>query len=218
VTLTINPIRRDLEHAISKNAQSVIEYAANRFGPVQSEGFHEIVATDPPIFVHLAHGLGPTDPKTLFTTGMSEMAMPDVPDQEDSIRFAELFIQLPPDWRLDAHAIRDLANAWPILALRELAQMPHQSGRNIGGPIGIVERQGPDDVVAPDASFAGFLLMRDCEIEVEHHEPVSLFRVTPLYWEELQLVHERGVIELFHGFDRCSTPMVVDVHRTNVAV
>jgi uncharacterized protein len=203
---------------MSSHTELVLEYAANRFGAIDPNGFNEIVTSEPPIFVHLACGVQPSDPLTLFTTGMSEIAMPSLNDSSDAIRFAELFIQLPANWLLDPMAIRDMNNAWPILALRELAQMPHKNGRNIGGAIGIVERDGPDDFLASNALFTGFLLMRDGQIETEQQNTISLFRVTPLYWEELQLVQEKGLVPLLHGFDRCSTPRIVDLHRTNVAV
>lgn len=58
---------------------------------------------------------------TLFTSGMSERPM-NVPDGESLYAFAELFIQLPKDWKY-----QDLQNPqwnWPILWLRASLVFP----------------------------------------------------------------------------------------------
>lgn len=195
-----------------------LDFMVGKFGSIDPNAFNEIVFTEPRISVHVARPDRPTDPLTLFTTGMSALPMANDSGQDDPILFAELLMQLPPEWKLDQHAIREMEYAWPILILRELAQMPHLNNRNIGGPIAMVEREGPNDFVASDAHFTGFLLMREERIPTVGSKTIDLFRVTPLYWEELQMVQEQGPVSLFQAFDRCSTPRSIDIQRANVAL
>ena len=44
---------------------------------------------------------------------------------------------------------------------------------------------------------------------------IQLYRVTPLYWEELELATREGLATLLRALDRVSCPIVVDIHRKN---
>jgi len=86
--------------------------------------FHEIMSDE----VHLDVLVYPPTERrptyVLVTCGMSALPMPS---PEGHSRFAELCIELPPTWPLtiEAEALKDERNYWPIRLVKVLARFPH---------------------------------------------------------------------------------------------
>ena len=86
---------------------------------------------------------------TLFTCGMSQRPMCP-PDAAGDCRFAELYLSLPPDWRVGPGRATEDA-IWPLRELGELARLPHVSeswlwtGHTVAAP-------DPEERITPGAA------------------------------------------------------------------
>ncbi len=158
--------------------KDIESYFADRFGPISSNAYCELVPSTPLITVRRTEP-SPKQPNTvLFTYGMSTNAMAEteIAPGAPYISFAELFLELPPAW--DPHAdITNPMNAWPIVVLREIAQSPHLENRNIGGPISVYCYDHP---IIPNTLFSGFLVIQDHVLKLRSKD-ISLLRLVPLY-------------------------------------
>jgi len=191
-------------------SDEVIAYFAEHFGPVKPQSLVEIVPTGLPIAVHV---VGPAEDRnhvTLFTTGMSAQPM-TCPSGDEDFRFAELFIQLPADWRYEE--ISDPQLGWPIQWLRNLARHPHNRSTWLGGTATIVEMEDPPRPFAPNVPFTSMLLLSERRFTNSQGDTVQLYRLTPLYPEERDLAHRKGLDALMNAFDRSDTPFVVSTTR-----
>lgn len=192
----------------------VVSYFEKHVGPVDPLAQIEIVPTEPEIAIHVVPP-GPDRPYlTLFTTGMSEEPM-EVPEGEDTFRYAELFIQLPPDWKY--RQLDDPNFSWPIRWLRSMAQYPHIEETWLGGPVTIVANEDPPKPLAPNVKFTSLLLLSEKSFTASNGRFIRLYRMMPLYSEERDLEIREGVGALLRRFDQLSIPFVVDLNRTNVA-
>lgn len=196
-------------------SERIVAYFEEHFGPVDQRSLVEIVPTEPPISVHVV----PPSPErrghvTLFTTGMSAMPM-TVPPGEEEWQYAELFIQLPGDWKF-----KDLGDpnfGWPIHRLRSLAKYPHQLGTWLGGPVTIISNDDPPQPLAPNVRFDSLLLLAEHRLAAEDGRIINIYRMSPLYPEERALEARSGIAALMQAFDRHSIPFIVDLKRKNVA-
>ena len=195
--------------------KDIESYFADRFGPISSNAYCELVRTTPLITVRRTER-SPKQPNTvLFTCGMStnSMAETEIAPGAPYISFAELFLELPPAW--DPHAdITNPLNAWPIVVLREIAQSPHLENRNIGGPISVYCYDHP---IIPNTLFSGFLVIQDHVLKLRSKD-ISLLRLVPLYSEEIDWFQEEGFVPLMQAFDRSAIPFCFDPARKNTAL
>lgn len=198
------------------NAETV-EYFRQHFGPVDALAAIEIVPSDPAIAVHFIPTVDGVQPVTLFTTGLATEPM--IPNGQaatdfvlDEYSFAELFIQLPAGWNY--RDFKDPRNNWPVHWLRQLARWPHAKRRSFGGPTAVFKTGGP---IAPGLPFEGLLLISERHYEASDGRMVRLFRLLPLYPEEIALEKSRGAPALMRAFDKHGTPFVVDLKRKNTA-
>lgn len=139
----------------------------------------------------------------------------NVPDGEESYEFAELFIQLPKDWKY-----QDLQSPrwnWPILWLRKVARLPHKAETWLGGPTTIIAEEEPPTPIAPGLPFTSMLLMAEHDFETDQGSTIQLYRLTPLFTDERALEIRDGLPALMNAFDRNSTPFIVDLNRKSVA-
>jgi hypothetical protein len=195
--------------------KDIESYFADRFGPISSNAYCELVPSTPLITVRRTER-SPKQPNTvLFTCGMSihAMAETEIAPGAPYILYAELFLELPPTW--DPHAdITNPLNAWPIVVLREIAQSPHLENRNIGGPISVYCYDHP---IIPNTLFSGFLVIQDHVLKLRSKD-ISLLRLVPLYPEEIDWFQEEGFVPLMQAFDRSAIPFCFDPARMNTAL
>jgi len=181
---------------------------------VRKQSLIEIVPTEPAIAVHVVPSSPERSCVTFFTTGMSTTPM-KVPAGEDSeYAHAELYIELPADWKY--MEIADADFGWPIHWLRWLAKYPHQQGAWLGGPVTIAAREEPPQPMAPSVPFTSMLLLADRHLKRSDGKTIQFYRLTPLYTEERELEMREGIAAPMQAFDRLDISFVVDVNRQNV--
>lgn len=90
--------------------------------------WHEVVSE----FVHIDLHVFRPDPisgiRTIVTSGMAEkpMHVPKTLVDPEKYRYAELVLQIPPNWPVDQNAFADPECSWPFWALKSFARLPHQ--------------------------------------------------------------------------------------------
>ncbi|MDB5388388.1 MAG: Ankyrin [Planctomycetaceae bacterium] len=202
-------------------AEQVVDYFTREVGPVQMKSLMEIVPAGTPISVHVIPAAKDRPFITLFTTGLSAQKM-NVPQVDDAkvkkylkdYEFAELYIQLPADWKYDRLDDPDLN--WPIMQLRRLGKHPHESDSWLGAPATVISRD-PVEPLAPNSKFDALLLLPDKKFKNTSGDTVQLYRLVPLYPEERQLEAKSGLPALMRALDKIKTPMIVDMTRKNAA-
>ncbi|MBL9091721.1 MAG: suppressor of fused domain protein [Planctomycetaceae bacterium] len=194
-------------------ADQTLSYFTEHFGPVDPLSLIEIVPTEPQVTVHFIPADASRKCVTLFTTGLAEAEM-KAPDEEGAadFRHAELFLQLPADWKYRAY--EDPRYAWPIHWLRTIARYPVAADAWLGGPATIFAAGEP---LGAGLRFDSWLLMAERKYSAEDGRTVQLYRLTPLYPEERELEEREGIGALLRAFDKHGTPFVIDPNRRNVA-
>lgn len=191
----------------------VVQYFQDNCGDVAPRSLIEIVPTGFPVAIHVIPPAGNRTHLTLFTTGLSSKRM-DVPSRWSSFAYAEVFIELPGDWKYDSP---EAQWHWPVEWLRRIAQYPHDNNTSLGGPFTIIANDAPPKPLAPDTQFTCLLIIAEKSFQRKDGETVQLYRVVPLYTDERELELREGAPALMRAFDRSDVPFVVDVGRRSVA-
>jgi hypothetical protein len=194
--------------------QQIIDHFTRTIGAPEQLSLIQIVPTGIPVAVHAIPANEHHAYVTLFTTGMSEQPM-TVPDGAEEYSRAELYIQLPADWKYREY--EDPNWGWPQHWLRSMAQYPQQHNTWLGGPVTIVANEDPPQPLAPNTKFSTLLLLADQSLVTDDGKKIWLYRMTPLYTEERQLEIDHGIPALLNAFDAHDIPMIVDMNRKNVA-
>lgn len=164
---------------------------------------------------------------TLYTTGMSEHAM-NVPEEmadEDGnvagLQYAEMMIQLPPDWPvLEKNREKAAKTYWPIEWLKRAARLPKEMDTWLGCGH-TVQFSEPEEEI-DSGGFAGMLVMPPLEpegageIELSDGRIVNVLMILPLYRDELDLAVEEGVDALLEKMDAEGFSPVVELGRKSV--
>jgi len=202
--------------AVPESSDEVIAYFQEHFGPVDPVAQIEIVPSGPPISIHVIPPSKERNHITLFTTGMSDQPM-DVPDTDEGreLQYAELFIQLPGDWKY--RELGDPNYGWPFYWLRSMAQYPHVNNTWLGGAVTLVANGDPPQPLAPNTKFTTIMLMAERDFTSRAGHKVYLYRLVPLYTEERQLEIDEDLPTLMRALDRHSIPFIVDLNRPSVA-
>lgn len=191
----------------------VVQYFQENCGDVAPRSLIEIVPTGFPVAIHVIPPAGNRTHLTLFTTGLSSKRM-NVPSRWSSFAYAEVFIELPGDWKYDSP---EAQWHWPVEWLRRIAQYPHDNNTSLGGPFTIIANDDPPKPLAPDTQFTGLLIIAEKSFQRKDGETVQLYRVVPIYTDERELELREGAPALMRAFDRSDVPFVVDVGRRSVA-
>lgn len=191
----------------------VVQYFQENCGDVAPRSLIEIVPTGLPVAIHVIPPAGNRTHVTLFTTGLSTKRM-NVPSRWSAFAFAEVFIELPGDWKYDSP---EAQWHWPVEWLRRIAQYPHDNNTNLGGPFTIIANDDPPKPLAPDTQFTCLLILAEKSFERTDGETVQLYRVIPLYTDERELELREGAPALMRAFDRNNVAFVVEMGRRSVA-
>jgi hypothetical protein len=204
----------------SEHIEAISDHIEKHLGPIESV-WHEIVSD----LVHIdVHQVPPTEERpyySLVTSGMSDRPM-TVPDAElDSLRYAELMISLPSNWRLEKNAFDDETNYWPIRLLKSLARLPHEY--NTWLAYGHTIPNGdPPERYAPDVPFVCALIAPPLSggpefatLELSDEISVNFYSVIPLYPEEMQHKLNKGTDSLLKRLDRSRVSDLLDLRRSN---
>jgi hypothetical protein len=188
------------------------------FGPVDRLSLQEIVPVHDEVRVSV-HVIRPTDAHphlTLFTTGMSNVAM-KVPPGQKEWRFAELIMHLPETWPHPRDHADDAAAFWPVQWLRQVAYYPHANGTWLGGPLTIVSSAEPPVPLGPNTKHTCLLLIADAgtfpALDVGKGKIVHVYTVNTLHTAERDYEKNHGVKELLSLLAEKGVTNTVDVKR-----
>jgi len=211
--------------AESTGAEHIERHVARHFGEVASV-FHEIVSELVHIDVHVIEPRPERDRWTLFTTGMSDLAM-KAPDGAADLAYAELMISLPASWRVDRIAATpppaDVERwYWPVRWLKQLARMPHEYETWLGAGH-TIPNGDPAEPFAPDTKLCGWMLLPPLEVPAEALQvalpdgrTVHLLALHALYAEEMALKLAKGTAALLDAMDRAGVSEVLTPDRAPV--
>jgi hypothetical protein len=156
---------------------------------------------------------------TLVTCGMSLRPM-RAPAGLDDCRHAELFLSLPPEWRVGIGPIGE-EDFWPFRELARLAHFPHERDTWIWFGHTFASSD-PDERITPGAGFTGWILgphlslgHDGCVLRHRRRE-IVIHSMMPLYREEIELAHQRGVWVLFDLLCLTGVSELIDVLRPRV--
>jgi len=197
---------------------NVIEYMAERFGPVDELGLQEIV----PVVEGMSVTINVIPPNeehpflVLFTNGMSDLPMTGHEDWQ----YAELVMHLPADWPHPRDVEPDSPSLWPVKLLRQLAYHPHLAGTCYMPPAAFVAEDPPEPF--GDTNFTcAFMVPRFANLQVPLQRDggrlVHFFTVIPLYTAERDYEVNNGLDAFFNKFIESKVPMTVDPERPSFA-
>ncbi|TWT91288.1 suppressor of fused domain protein [Stieleria varia] len=195
---------------IPPHATEIIEFFETRYGSVESLSYNQIVFDTMQIAVCVA---SKGNVRTLFTVGMSNESL-KVPQGFDEFQYVELFIQLPQTHEIEIAP--GSCGSWPVDWLINVAKFPHRQNTWLGAPAVILAKNGPDDIFSDTCRFSGMLLVIDCQC-LAGYRSVNLYRMCPLYWDEIELEREIGTPAFMQKLDERKVSFIVDCNRPSIA-
>ena len=202
--------------------REVLEHLNDAIGSVEPLALQGIVPSHDDVYVSV-NVIRPNENCpfiTLFTTGMSEVAM-TVPEGQEEFQYAELVMYLPDDWQIPQLNSDDEASLWPFQWLRKIAYYPHQEGTWLGGPHTIISSDDPPAPLGPNTEMTCLLLNADMmdwsPLELSDGRKIRFYTVMPIYTEERDFEVKNGVIPLLQLFEEIGIPPIVLPGRPNVA-
>lgn len=196
---------------VSPEAQT-IGYFNTHFGQTLGQPLIEVEPGSPAIAVRVIPVADDRKHVTLYTTGLSHHPMPPYKGSDD-YRYAELFIELPGDWK---YASDDPRSAWPVYWMRKIAKYPIKKNVPLGGALTIVANGDPPKPLGPGTRFTCILLLAEKQFDRDDGVTIQLYRMVPLYTEERELERKQGAPALMRAFDRAGVSFIVDVARSSV--
>lgn len=197
-----------------ETAAAILEHIRAHVGPVDTV-FHELESDTVAIDIHHVPPTPDRDCHTLITSGMSDHGMPE----GAGVRFGELVLCLPPDWRMDEEALESDAAAWPLEMLRALGKLPYVHG--VPFDFGLcTDNQTLPFGMAADTGFSAVLLAPPVTIpdefwclQASSGKVVDFFGVVMLYPRELEHARYDGVVSLARALDRLSVTELLQPGR-----
>ena len=188
----------------------VVAYFEKAIGPANKKSLIQIVPTGLPIGIHVIPPAGNRKHMTLFTNGLSAEPM-NVPAGSEEYRFAELYIDLPGDWKIKE--VKDMQWAWPLYWLRKMAQYPHNAETWLGGPVALIANEEPPRPLYKGCRFTTLLLFADSSFVRSDGMKVHLYRMIPLTTPEREYEQKRGLKAFMQALDKHDVPTVIDMNR-----
>ena len=191
--------------------ETIVQFTLH-FGFPLPDAQHSLVPQETPVSIHVI----PRNPNsgyiTLFTNGLADQPMHTPEGQEEWSR-AELYMQLPEDWKID------MANnpiwGWPFQWLREIAQLPARNTTWFGGKVCIIDL----GELTPGLRFRGCFMHAERFYQSTTYPGtiVTMYRVIPLTVHELEFERQHGTENLLTAMDLVDVPPVVDINRVDAA-
>lgn len=183
--------------------------------------FHEIISDKVHIDIHVVKPSERFPWYTLVTSGMSDLPM-HPPEGQKELAYAELFLCLPPNWKMGQEEWKQHEYYWPIKALKFLARFPHQYDTWLwyGHTIPNGDPAEPFD---SSTKLSSFILVRPFRIPAGFHElkvndekTIRFFSVMPLYNEELEFKLKHGAFAIEKALYEAGYSEVLDPKRKSV--
>lgn len=211
---------KPFEYAIgdSENIEAISAHIERHVGPVNSV-FHEIVSDKVHIDVHIVAPSEKFPFYTLVTSGMSDKRM-KVPSAENAhLCFSELFICLPPDWKMERADWKDEANYWPIRWLKTLARFPHEYDAWLWWGHTMPHGDPPTPIHA-STKLCAFLLLQNFRLpdafgrlKISEEKVIHFLSVIPLYNDELEYKFKQGGEGIESCFREAGLSEVLNINR-----
>ncbi len=135
----------------------------------------------------------------------------NAPVGAEEYRIAELFIELPGDWKIKE--VKDMRWAWPLYWLRKMAQYPHNANTWLGGPVTLTANDDPPQPLWPGSKFTTLLLFAESSFQRSDGNTVQLYRLIPLYTSEREYELKHGLKRFMQALDKNEVPFIVDIDR-----
>jgi predicted Zn finger-like uncharacterized protein len=204
----------------SENIERISEHIEQHCGPVETV-MHELVSDMVHIDVHVVKPTPERNYYTLVTSGMGDRPMA-APEGAEELRFAELMLSLPPDWKLDEASLEDGANYWPIYVLKMMARFPHeyQTWLSWGHTL---PNGDPAEPYAENTKLCCALLLSPIlpdegfsQLVIDDEKTIHFFSIVPIYQEEIDLKLSQGTEPLVEKFAQAKVSELLDIRRVNV--
>jgi len=179
---------------------------------------HEIISDNVHVDVHIVEPTAQRNYFTLITSGMSDKPM-NSPFEE--LRYSELLICLPPDWKLSEQDFEDDRNYWVVYWLKMLARFPHLYETWLW-ETHTIPNGDPPQPFAPNTKLCCALLsypiLFDKEfttLRIRDDKTIHFLSLIPIYIEEMQYKLDRGIEKLYEKFDKYGVNELLDISRRN---
>jgi hypothetical protein len=188
----------------------VIAYFDKEIGPPSKKSLIQIIPTGNPIAIHT---IAPDERRkhlTLFTNGLSSEPM-TVPTGSEDYRYAEIYMELPGDWKI--REVKDMQWAWPLHWLRKMAQYPHNGDTWLGAPVTLIAEEEPPKSLYKGCPFSALFLFADRSFKRTDGNTVQLYRMIPLYASERAYELKHGLKKFMQAMDKADVPWQIDMTR-----
>jgi hypothetical protein len=183
--------------------------------------FHEIISDKVHIDIHTVSPSERFPWYTLVTSGMSDRLM-RAPEAHPDWAYAELFLCLPPDWKMTEADWKSETHYWPIRALKYLARFPHQYDTWLWYGHTIPNGDPPQPINQSTRLSSFVLLMPHCvpaefhELKVNESKTIRFFAIVPLYAEELDWKLRSGCEVVEQALVKAGHSELLNISRTSV--
>ncbi|PYE47663.1 suppressor of fused domain protein [Paenibacillus barcinonensis] len=197
-----------------------IETHADKYLGEAESVFHELVSDHVHIDVHVVRPTPERNYYTLYTTGMSALAM-NTPEDAQEYEYAELVMCLPPDWPLLQEELDNSENYWPIRWLKTMARLPHDYDTWLSWGH-TVPNGDPALPLSGNTDMCAFIVLPPLEVhedfltlDMEDGQTVHFYAILPIYLEELEHKLEYGLDALLDQFEAHHVNEILDLSRMN---
>lgn len=157
----------------------------------------------------------------VVTCGMSALPMSGCPDK--SLRYAELMIFLPLEWKVDYGSFQEERSYWPFRLLLSLSKYVHGQKTWLG-PGHTVPNGKPFDastkmcgvLLCPTLSLPAELIPEFSRIFLDKDTCVNFYSLYPLYESEMKYALRSGPFKLMDRFLEHGVTDLLDVSRSPV--
>ncbi len=213
---------REFEFAMgdSENIEKISDHIERYVGKIATV-FHEIISDLVHIDVHIVEPTNERPFYTLVTSGMSDIAM-KAPENYPELKFSELLICLPPNWKMSQESWKDEENYWPIRMLKFLSKFPHEYQTWLWA-MHTIPNGDPAEPFASNTEMSGVILLPPVTIAPEFHQleidekkTIHFHAIIPLHVDEMDLKLKHGANALFDGFDNHRVTEILNPSRVSV--
>jgi hypothetical protein len=223
-----NPIYRhqrpdkpfEIARGNEENIAAISAHIEKHIGPPDTV-FHEIISAEVHLDVHFVAPRPERNFWTLVTSGMSDRPM-KAPEGCEHLRYGEMMICLPPDWKMTEEDRKDERNFWPIGNLKFLARLPHAYDTWISFEHTIPNDDPPRNF--PGTKFCCSLIglpqlfpEEFWKFPMAPDKEIFFYTMIPIYREEMELKLKKGGDALWDTLDKHGVNELLDVNRKNVA-
>jgi hypothetical protein len=180
--------------------------------------FHELISEKVHIDICLVEPAIVRKYYTLVTMGMSTLPMNN-PQQEYA--YMELYLCLPPNWKLDDESIKKEENYWPIRLLKSLARFPYDYNDYLfyghSMPNG-----DPSQPYAYNTKLSNVIIFKpqiissDFALLKETDKTIFFLPIIPLYEEEMQFKLQTNLSTLSKLLGKYGITELLEYNRINV--